>query len=247
MSDIFSSLSKVLTPLSAHLTFLLIITLFILWTFKDTLAEKLKKINFSGKKVKIKKSQEVKNLDLEKLTFQNLKFHDLFNVIEDVRSSVKFKRFPGDDNKTKVFHDFIDIMLDTINHNLAELIEEIDSLDKLRNVKRDELKSIIMNKLTFLVAAYCREAKDHFLSHGLSFEDSKYIVDLFEEWRGETRKSINDRINAIFASSFHQTNFDRVLAVYEIISVSVSLIPKDGVKSFEQMNGRLKNVNYRNN
>jgi len=34
--------------------------------------------------------------------------------------------------------------------------------------------------------------------------------------------------------------------VYELISVSVGLIPKDGIRSFETMNGRLKDIKYRN-
>jgi hypothetical protein len=78
----------------------------------------------------------------------------------------------------------------------------------------------------------------------MSDKDAIYVVDLFEKWRIETRESINSRVNSLFASSFYPTNFDRLLAVLELVSVSISLIPKDGVRSFEDMNGKFKNLNY---
>jgi hypothetical protein len=101
-----------------------------------------------------------------------------------------------------------------------------------------------MKTLVVIVENYCDKAERHLIDKGLSKVDAEYVVDLFEQWRSETRASINSRINAIFASSFHQTGFSRTLAVFELISVSVSLIPKDGIRSFESMNGKFKTISY---
>jgi len=253
MSDILQAFTSKFGELSPHLTFLLMFMIVILYFFKDTISEQIKSIKFSVASIPFfnKEKKEVFprktttiHLEVEKLTFQDLNSHDLFNVIEDVRSAIKFHRFEGDEVKTQVFHDFINIMLDEIKDSMSILINQIDVLDSTHDPKRDELKQLIMRHLSIVVEKYCKDAEAHFINKGLPKRDAEYVVTLFEEWRSETRRSINDRINAIFASSFHQTNFARTLAVYELISVSVSLIPKDGIRSFEQMNGKLQNIKY---
>lgn len=252
MDSVFQSFVSKFGELTPHLTFIVICMIVIFYFFKDTIAEKIKEMKLSVVKLPLSKEkkevypikQKTIHLEVEKLTFDDLNAHDLFNVIEDVRSVIKFHKFDDDSIKTQVFHDFINIMLDEIKQSMKVLIVQIGILDAKHDPKRDELKQVIMTKLGSIVESYCKEGEAHFLNKGLTRKDAEYVVNLFEEWRSETRRSINDRINAIFASSFHQTNFARVLAVYELISVSVSLIPKDGIRSFEQMNGRLKSIKY---
>ena len=253
MDNVFQSFVQKFGSLTPSLTFLLMFMIITFYFFKDAISERIKSMKLSvlsipmlggNKKEVFPKKPQTIHLEVEKLTFDDLNAHDLFNVIEGVRSSIKFHRFSNDDVKTEVFHDFINIMLDEIKNSLKVLIVQVNILDSLHDAKRDELKQVIMSKLSSVVENYCKDAEVHFINKGLPRKDAEYVVALFEEWRGETRRSINDRINAIFASSFHQTNFARTLAVYELISVSVSLIPKDGIRSFEQMNGRLKNIKY---
>lgn len=177
--------------------------------------------------------------------YDDLNAHDLFNVIEDVRRDVKFHVFPDDPNKTKIFHEFMEIMLNTIKVNLKKLIIQIAVMNKDgKEAPRDELKYQIMKTLGLLVETYCKDAERHLIDRKLSHDDAEYVVRLFEEWRSQTRDSINQRVNAIFASEFYSNNFSRTLAVYELISVSVSLIPKDGIRSFESMNGHFKRIKY---
>jgi hypothetical protein len=125
-----------------------------------------------------------------------------------------------------------------------QLITIIAAQHKQGETSRDELKQIIRKTLNSIVDNYCLKGERHLIDRGLSKKDAAYVVELFEKWRSETRASINSRIDAIFASSFHTTNFQRTLAVYELISVSVSLIPKDGIRSFESMNGKFKTIQY---
>jgi len=253
MSDIFQAIGSVLVPIGPHLTFLVVIFGIIAWLFKDDLKEIIK--NRRGKKdpepvdpikdpVVIDEKSKKIFLHVDELTFDDLKDHDIFNVINEVRARLKFHEFQDDVVKTKVFHDFIKIMLDEIDDQLHTLIEEVKKEDAKPNGKRDGLKKVIMDRLNNIVTDYCQKTHAKFVSKGLSFQEAEYVVALFEEWRSETRIHIDGRINSIFASSFHQTNFARVLAVFELISVSISLISKDGLRSFETMNGRLKNLKY---
>jgi hypothetical protein len=135
-------------------------------------------------------------------------------------------------------------MLNEIFENMKQLIANIAAQHKAGDVSRDELKQMIRKSLNVIVDSYCVKGEHHLIDKGLTKKDATYVVDLFEKWRSETRASINSRIDAIFASSFHTTNFQRTLAVYELISVSVSLIPKDGIRSFESMNGKFKTIQY---
>jgi len=250
MESILSEFGKSFTELGPHLTFLIMLIIVIFYFFKDSLKKKIDncdmKVTTTPKKESFPKKSEMVVLEVEKLTFSDLKNHDVFNVVEEVRQHLKYYEFKDEDTKTRVFQDFMNIMLDEITYNLEELLAEIECLDTTLNPKRDALKKIIMDKLNIIVKNYCIKAEKHFIRRGFETEEAEYVVALFEEWRGETRESINRRVNAIFASSFHQTNFARTLAVYELISVSVGLIPKDGIRSFETMNGRLKDIKYRN-
>jgi len=255
MTDLINSFISKLVPIGPHLTFALLVVIIISYRFKDEIANYINNWKKkpeptptpepvpSGENVYPKPIEKV-TLEVEKLTFEDLNDHDIFNVINEVRSRLKFHEFAGDAVKTKVFHDFMKIMLDEINEQLQVLIHEVSIEDAKPNGKRDGLKKVIMDRLNTIVQDYCSKTHAKFVSKGLSFQEAEYVVALFEEWRSETRIHIDGRINSIFASSFHQTNFARVLAVFELISVSVSLISKDGLRSFETMNGRLKNLDY---
>jgi hypothetical protein len=248
MSDIFQSISSVLVPIGPHLTFLVVVLGITAWLFKDDIKEVIKSLGSKKNQDPVDPIVYDNNkkvfLHVDELTFDDLKDHDIFNVINEVRARLKFHEFENDPVKSKVFHDFIKIMLDEINEQLYTLIEEVKKEDSKPNGKRDGLKRVIMDRLNTIVVDYCQKTHAKFVSKGLSFQEAEYVVALFEEWRSETRIHIDGRINSIFASSFHQTNFARVLAVFELISVSISLISKDGLRSFETMNGRLKNLNY---
>lgn len=235
MEEVVKIFTEKFSTLGPALTFLFMTIVVIIAAYRKDLINAIKGI-------KVKKLLVLKEDEPE---YNDLNAHDLFNVIEDVRATTKFYEFSGDANKTKIFHDFMGLMLDEIRKNFKSLIEEVDTLNKSKQeVTRDELKQVIMKTLVIIVENYCKKAEQHLIDKGLTKVDAEYVVDLFEQWRSETRASINSRINAIFASSFHQTNFTRTLAVFELISVSVSLIPKDGIRSFESMNGKFKEITY---
>lgn len=234
MEEIITAIVNRIGTMPPLMAFILIALVAIWYLFKDILVEKLRAIKWFGKR----------NNEKTEFVLDDLKNHDIFNVIEDVRLTVKHHHFDGDTIKTKVFHDFISIMLNEIRNGMKEIISSTAVLDQNTEVARDELKLHVMKSLNMIVDRYCGEGKKHILNKGVPYDDAEYIVALFEEWRAETRLGINNRISSVFASSFYPNNFARLLAVFEIISVSVSLIPKDGIRSFEDMNGKFKTIRY---
>ncbi len=239
MDNLFTSFVSKFSSLPPVLTFIVMVLLIVSYFYKDAIIKKIQQY----------KTRHEHDLDISNghFTFEDLMYHDVFSVIFEVRSAIKHHDFDeedGGETKTRIFHDFLNIMLEEIHLNMKQLITIIAAQHKQGETSRDELKQIIRKTLNSIVDNYCLKGERHLIDRGLSKKDAEYVVELFEKWRSETRSSINSRIDAIFASSFHTTNFQRTLAVYELISVSVSLIPKDGIRSFESMNGKFKTIQY---
>ena len=239
MDNVFSAFVSKFGSLPPILTFIVMVLLIVSYFYKDAISKKIQQY-----KTKRENNRDILNGNYH---FEDLMYHDVFSVIFEVRSAIKHHQFDeedGGETKTRVFHDFLNIMLEEIHLNMKQLITIIATQHKQGETSRDELKQIIRKTLNSIVDNYCLKGERHLIDRGLSKKDAAYVVELFEKWRSETRASINSRIDAIFASSFHTTNFQRTLAVYELISVSVSLIPKDGIRSFESMNGKFKTIQY---
>lgn len=239
MEKIFNALVNKLSNLSPLLTFIVIVLATAMYLFKDVISKKIQDY-------KLRKNCNSTTEDGQ-YDFEDLSYHDLFSVIFEVKSAIKryhFDEEDGGETKTRIFHDFLNIMLNEIFENMKQLIQTISAQHKAGDVSRDELKQTIRKALNVIVDNYCMKGEHHLIDKGLTKRDATYVVELFENWRSETRASINSRIDAMFASSFHTNNFQRTLAVYELISVSVSLIPKDGIRSFKEMNGKFKTIQY---
>lgn len=239
MEKIFNALVNKLSNLSPLLTFIVIVLAITMYLFKDVISKKIQDY-------KLRKNCNSTTEDGQ-YDFEDLSYHDLFSVIFEVKSAIKryhFDEEDGGETKTRIFHDFLNIMLNEIFENMKQLIQTISAQHKAGDVSRDELKQTIRKALNVIVDNYCMKGEHHLIDKGLTKRDATYVVELFENWRSETRASINSRIDAMFASSFHTNNFQRTLAVYELISVSVSLIPKDGIRSFKEMNGKFKTIQY---
>lgn len=238
MESIIESFNNKLSVLTPFYTFLFMTIVSLVVIFNKNITTWFKSIKWKNVLTFQKRSEE-------EWKIEDLNSHDIFNVIEEVRNHVKFHKFEDDEVKTKIFRDFIDIMLNEIKSNFKRLIPQVSAMNtRGTKLTRDELKQLVLKTLVITVESYCVKGKKFLIEKGMSEKDAIYVVDLFEKWRIETRESINSRVNSLFASSFYPTNFDRLLAVLELVSVSISLIPKDGVRSFEDMNGKFKNLIY---
>jgi hypothetical protein len=236
MSTLFDHIGSWLQNLSPLMAFLVILWVVTIVVFRKAFTARIK--NFDFKKLNIfKKSKELKKIHL-------LKDHDLFNVVERVRSEVRLKKFytagEYDITKSKMFTDFMNFYLDSIRDSYKKFFE-----DKSLNSKNpDELKTAILILMNTTEKRCAEQTKEHFLTKGIPLEDTEYIIRLFEIWRNETSRAVTSRINGIFSSAFHFDNFEKLLGCMEVMSMSIDLIPKDGVESFEKMNGRFINLTY---
>jgi hypothetical protein len=56
--------------------------------------------------------------------------------------------------------------------------------------------------------------------------------------------SFDHRIAATFGSGFNRTNFDIMLEVFSMWAMGIDLLPRDMQITFENLNGRFKNIKY---
>lgn len=222
-------MSEELINLIVGLPSIMVFSIVILWLFRKPISAKIKKITFSRKK--------------EPNNVKELKNHDVFNAIDQTRYDIKriiFKTHGEiDKNKTRIFCDFMNFKLDSISNNFDIFLDKIDN-----KTSKDLVKKMLLDMLSDTVEEYTQKTRKHFLDKKLSPEDCDYIINLFEEWRFDTIKSLVSRINNIFASDFHSNNFERLLASFEVSSMAIELITKDGVCSFNEMNGRFQKITY---
>jgi hypothetical protein len=235
MELILQNLDKWMEGLSPLLTSVIILWVFTIVAFRKAFAEKVK--NFEWNKL-FGRKKRMKKIEL-------LKDHDLFNVIERVKGQVRLKKFytsgKFDKVKSKMFYDFLAIYL----NRTRDMYKDFLLNPALSEMGSDSLKAEVFTLMNESRKASSEEVIKKFLDKNLNPDDVDYVVMLFEQWRNETYEAVNTRISGIFSSDFHSTNFERLLACFEILSMSIGLITKDGFESFEKLNGRFQHLNYK--
>lgn len=174
---------------------------------------------------------------------EKLKDHDIFSTCSRVKTEVHLMKFYSDGEfdatKTRMCGDFAKHKVEVCSKRIEEFIS-----DKLINLNKDALKKLIFALQTTMHEEYVAKIKTDWLSKGIPQEDVDYVILLFEKFRYDVIVSFENRINSIFGSTYHRDNFDRVLAVLEMWSMGIDLLPKDMLTTFETLNGRFKEINY---
>lgn len=186
----------------------------------------------------------IKNFKFKRFKYdiKDLVLHDLFFELERRKGYTKeFRSYHKlDETKTKVFKDFIDIKLDNTSISLKQIVEEYK-----KGMSKAELKSLVFSK--FDECNKCLENRliKRFTEGGLTLEVSRTIVDKFFEIRTNTLNVYEERIESVFACDFYESNFQLILAVYELVTFEIDGIIKETVKAFELVNGLFFELDYK--
>ena len=235
MEELIPELNKLTDGFPWFATFLIIMTIIFFIFFGKVLNSKIKKSDFFiGRGFRLFKKKPKLNTLIE---------HDLFATVNRVRNAIKYIEFTTDGEidkvKSKMFIDFMSFKLDSIEKQFKKHLINISDDDSIDAIKND-----LFELITNVISEYINKTERHFLKKGVTPEDTTYVIMLFEKWREETVSSASHRINSIFASTYYPTKFEKVLGSLEVFSMAVDLIPKDGVSSFNEMNGKFKDLKY---
>jgi hypothetical protein len=167
--------------------------------------------------------------------------HDLFSTITMLRDinlrAISFKSGPS---KTRAFKDFMECKFNSIEFYSKKLIS-----DRVYKKSHDQFADAVKNALTNIVKDYTQKATAKFLKKGLTSDQAEHVINMFNTWHDDTLKSVISRTDSILENNFYSSNFQKLVAVYEVIAMASELTLSDGVKSFEKLNGYFKNIDYK--
>lgn len=172
----------------------------------------------------------------------DLEMHDLFTELEHYKSFMhEFKSYHLiDKTKTKVFKDFLDIKMQETSDNLKAICKIAD-----KSMKRAELKHLILEQFNYCNVCLEKNLKQRFLEKGLTLQTSEIIIHKFFHIRQSTMDKYERRIESVFACDFYETNFQLILAVYEMVTFEIDEIVNQIVRAFESVNGMFFELEYK--
>lgn len=174
----------------------------------------------------------------------SLRHHDVFNTLERTKKDIEVMQFfthgELDVTKTKMCIDFANSKVDVCSKRMYEILE-----DDLINLPKDELRSKIVQFQVNIHNEYIEDIRINWISRGINPNDVDYVITLFERFRRDVLTAFEYRINSIFGSTYHADNFERMLAILEMWSMGIDLLPKDMKETFETMNGKFSNIVYK--
>ena len=204
----------------------------LVFLFKKDLSNLFNKLFISGKKLpKVHKVSHLIN-------------HDVFSALNRATSEVRVMKFythgKYDEVKSRMCYDFTKQKAKYCTLRMKEILET-PNIDKM---PVDKLRALITNSQNQMHTNYINAIRNEWFSKGIAEDDVEYIVHLFEKFRYDVVNSFDHRIAANFGSGFNRTNFDIMLEVFSMWAMGIDLLPRDMQITFENLNGRFKNIKY---
>ena len=211
--------------MSGFLTFLILVLIVLAYVsikFKDTLSQLLEHK---------KKDRLIKNL----------LFHNMFITSDKVLKRIEkidFTTFDGyDATKTKLIKKLIQLKIETVKLRFSELLND----DSLTKMNQSQLKYKVAETLSNLVNEYNDKAIQTMSNEmKIDFQDAKFLVDKYEDFREYIVTAFVEELEVIVMDDNYLDNFERLNTILYTVSVSLSIIPRDVVETFNSVNGRFK-------
>ena len=173
-----------------------------------------------------------------------LRDHDVFTSLDRARNEVlnmdfyTSKRF--DLVKTQMCYDFAQNKTEVCAAHMRSLLKSKD----IDYISKAKLKRTIINAQNDMHTQYIKEIRAKWLGKGIPSKDVEYVIRMFERFRRPVVTAFEHRIDSIFGSTFNNDNFSLMLAICEMWSLGVDLLPDDMKDNFENLNGKFKDIEY---
>lgn len=215
----FGEMGELLTFIS--IVFIIICVL--LFKFKSTIDKILTK-------------PKTKNRDIK-----NLVHHSMFLTGDKVLhkiDKIDFTTFECyDEIKTKLLKKLIHLKIDTVKLRFTEFLNK----DGLEDVEQNQLKLMVASALSNLVNEYNDKAlKIMSEEMDVDVKDARFLIEKYEEFREYIVEAFVDELGVIVMDNNYIDNFERLNTILYTVSISLSIIPRDVVATFNDVNGRFK-------
>ena len=211
--------------MNGFLTFMFLVILlgvYLMIKFKDTL-------------------KEIYHNKQDNRLIKSLEYHSMFLVCDKVLKrvdNIDFTTFSDyDEVKTKLLKKLIQLKIKTVKKRFLELLQN----EKLQKMEQAQLKYLVASTLSNLVNEYNENAL-RIMNEEMEIEmkDAKFLVDKYEKFREYIVNAFVDELDTIVMDDNYTNNFDRLNTILYTVSISLSIIPRDVVATFNNVNGRFK-------
>lgn len=240
MKDVISYVTKLPIWLNA----LIIFTIVPIWIFKDSIGSLIKKIPINKLRIFKKKEPIVieKIVYVDKLkdySIKDLLHHDFFITLNDLDSRIRQIDFsdkaPLNRVKRTMMIKLMDYKVKSIKKHFNELIND----ENISDLPEQVFKFKVIEKIRCLIGEYNDEAIDYYINEmNITREDANFFVNSYESYRTTIIESFVNRIESICVSNSYSSNYERMLALFEILTVAIEVIPRDIKSLYSIINGR---------
>ena len=207
----------------------------ICFIFKDAISTLIKKIPIEKLNI-FKKKEPIYKPRVE--DYNELIVHDFFLTLDSTLGKVKQIDFgdikPVNHIKRQMMLKLMNLKMISMEKHFKELILD----ESIKNLTAQEFKFKMMSTITELVKEYNELCVVEFIKMGIDNEDSWYFVDSYEGYRSTIVDSFIERLESICISKQYETNYGRLLAILEILTVAVDVIPRDVRSLYVLINGK---------
>ena len=225
-----TQLIDILTTLPSWAKVLLSFSVLPLYIYRDSIGFIIRKIDTRN----LLNSSKQHRREIDKLLI-----HDFFLSLRDVAHKVKGTDFSSDNGDTNEFKRAM--MVELINLKCAAIdkfFKDFIVNGGIGFMTNQDFKYHLSKGIADLVEEYNLQAIDSFIKSGVTAVDAKYFVHRYESYRAEMIDSFLARLDSITTSSQYATNYSRTLAMLEVLTVAVEVIPRDVRSLYLQINGR---------
>ncbi len=241
-------ITSFITTLPSWVKVLMVFTILPIYIFRDSIGELIKKIPVSKINIFSKNKPNV----VEKIVYKekeriddysDLLFHDFFLTLNDVKLKVKQIDFtkdqPLNNTKRKMMLKLIEFKVESIRNSFNNLIK-----DDLSKITPQEFKFKVLDAIRLLIIEYNKKSIDYYVKElSITRVDAEYFVNTYESYRTTIIDSFIDRLESICVSKQYETNYSRMLAMLEVLTLAVDVIPRDVKSLYYIINGRYDHYN----
>lgn len=237
-------MTSFITTLPSWVKILMVFTILPIYIFKDSIGELIKKIPISKINIFSKNKPKIVYKEKERIdNYSDLLFHDFFLTLNDVKLKVKQIDFtkdqPLNNTKRKMMLKLIEFKVESIRNSFNELIK-----DELNNITPQEFKFKVLDAIRLLIIEYNKNSINYYVTElSINRVDAEYFVNTYESYRTTIIDSFIDRLESICVSKQYETNYSRMLAMLEVLTLAVDVIPRDVKSLYYIINGRYDHYN----
>ena len=120
-------------------------------------------------------------------------------------------------------------------HRLFQVVEQVgkrvEGIHFITHGEVDKVKTMLMNVLIQEKLANVSMVFTDFL-------DAVYLIESYEEYRLDLVNGFLESLDDISTNDDYSSNYDKINAIYELVALSIYLIPKDVRIALDSVNGR---------